>query len=498
MSKSWEQILGGYATGTLTEEEKRQLFEAALYDQTLFDTLADEEVLRALLADPHSRQRILASLQASETPPVSTTDSHRRLSWFRQPSSLAWVGGIAAMGLALIFGWQMEKDWGPLVQQEQEVESSGSEEREEKRDKSKVAYRSQTPETAEMNEPTQDQPKTDQREPEGVSGLSIPIPSPERSIIAKTSKDSEGMRQSSAQARSESLPRQEVQKERRLKAKESVPQPPESAIVQNVPQEKQRVSPPVVSPDAIEKAPQQSGRPPAFADKLEEGYAPSSPSARELFYANKSNRVDAVGEELDGMRAQQLLGGMSSQAQKGLKAEVSDLKESQEEGQVYSQGQARGIRYRFVQRAGEGKDEVIDIKQFSGKWSELQLVIESNVPGYLYVVTSYETGKWQWLRPGNENIMVLADGAIEVKPYQSLEFALSQFTNTLGKPVVSSITVLLSSTPLAELNNWLGRGISRESLDERLTENSLTGTIVIDRSLPSGIPFRVKMALKEE
>jgi hypothetical protein len=39
MSKSWEQILGGYATDTLTEEEKLQLFEAALHDQTLFDVM---------------------------------------------------------------------------------------------------------------------------------------------------------------------------------------------------------------------------------------------------------------------------------------------------------------------------------------------------------------------------------------------------------------------------------------------------------------------------
>ena len=52
MSKSWEQILGGYATGTLTEEEKRKLFETALHDQTLFDALADEEALRVLLANP--------------------------------------------------------------------------------------------------------------------------------------------------------------------------------------------------------------------------------------------------------------------------------------------------------------------------------------------------------------------------------------------------------------------------------------------------------------
>ena len=57
------------------------------------------------------------------------------------------------------------------------------------------------------------------------------------STIAKASKDSERMRQPSPQVRSEGIRRQEVKKERRLKAKQSVSQPPESAIVQNVPGE---------------------------------------------------------------------------------------------------------------------------------------------------------------------------------------------------------------------------------------------------------------------
>ena len=126
MSKSWEQILGGYATDTLTEEEKRQLFEAALQDQTLFDALADEEALKALLADTDARQRILASLQTSGEPQGGAPSSRSGLSWFHQPSSLAWAGSIAAMGLALIFGWQMDKDWGPLVEQEQQMERSVS------------------------------------------------------------------------------------------------------------------------------------------------------------------------------------------------------------------------------------------------------------------------------------------------------------------------------------------------------------------------------------
>ena len=68
-------------------------------------------------------------------------------------------------------------------------------------------------------------------------------------------------------------------------------------------------APSVASPEAAEKGLQQLARAPSFADRLQGGDATSSPSARELFYANKSRRVDAVGEELDGMRAQQLLGG---------------------------------------------------------------------------------------------------------------------------------------------------------------------------------------------
>jgi len=50
------KLLGGYATGTLTEAERKLLFEAALGDQELFEALADEEALRELLSDPRVRR----------------------------------------------------------------------------------------------------------------------------------------------------------------------------------------------------------------------------------------------------------------------------------------------------------------------------------------------------------------------------------------------------------------------------------------------------------
>ena len=39
-----EKLLGGYATDTLTEEERKELFAAALRDQSLFNALAEGEV----------------------------------------------------------------------------------------------------------------------------------------------------------------------------------------------------------------------------------------------------------------------------------------------------------------------------------------------------------------------------------------------------------------------------------------------------------------------
>ena len=60
-----EKLLGGHATGTLSEEERRTLFAAALKHQEVFDALMEEEALRELLADPEARARLLAALAAA-------------------------------------------------------------------------------------------------------------------------------------------------------------------------------------------------------------------------------------------------------------------------------------------------------------------------------------------------------------------------------------------------------------------------------------------------
>jgi len=87
-----KKLLGGYATGTLTAEERQALFAAALDDQELFDALAREQSLRDLLRDPAARAELLSALDT----PASRTGGFWQ--WLRRPA----VAGLAMAGVAAI------------------------------------------------------------------------------------------------------------------------------------------------------------------------------------------------------------------------------------------------------------------------------------------------------------------------------------------------------------------------------------------------------------
>ncbi|HEY3439891.1 MAG TPA: hypothetical protein VGK29_04035 [Paludibaculum sp.] len=87
---NWEQLLGGYATGTLTAEERAALMQAALQDQVLFDALMDEEALRETLADPATRAALLRAL----APPAEALPQTQ--AWWRNPWPWTGLGAVAA------------------------------------------------------------------------------------------------------------------------------------------------------------------------------------------------------------------------------------------------------------------------------------------------------------------------------------------------------------------------------------------------------------------
>jgi hypothetical protein len=92
-----EKLLGGYATGTLTPEERQALFAAALSDQELFDALAREQSLRDLLRDPAARAHLLAALEDAPEPGWSALWAR----WRRPLAIAVTVAGVAGMGVFL-------------------------------------------------------------------------------------------------------------------------------------------------------------------------------------------------------------------------------------------------------------------------------------------------------------------------------------------------------------------------------------------------------------
>jgi len=454
--------------------------------------LADEEALKALLADPDVRQRILASLRASGSVPEATSTAPQRLGWFRQLPSLAWAGSIAAAGLVLIFGWQMNEDWGLLVQQEQEVERSVSEDKE--RDANTVVFRSQLSTVTETIEKTSGPQKKNHKEPELADPIPASTRAPQSITISKALHDTDRMRQSSAKVRSESVSRQEVTREPRLKAKKPIVSAPKSRGVPHGPEEDQFVAPSVASLEAETPFPQQLSR--SFVDQVKKSNAISAPSARDIFYANTSRRADEAGIELEDKRANQLLDGMSSD-ERFVEEETSDLIETQESVIDFALVGSRGIRYSFFRKTSDGKNEAIDITQFSGNMAELRLTIESSVSGYLYVLTHFGKGKWQLVSPKSSNDSVLSDGAITVNPYQPVDFALSQITHAQGKAMVSSMTLLLSSIPLMTVGDWLGVEKGHAQHEGRFSEQVQGDIFVTEHMLQPPKPLKVAIHMKK-
>ena len=89
--RDMEKLLGGYATNTLTAEERTALFDAALGNQALFDALADEQALKELLDDPSCRRQLLNVLE--EKPRASWLE--RFMAWAWQPPMIAAASAVA-------------------------------------------------------------------------------------------------------------------------------------------------------------------------------------------------------------------------------------------------------------------------------------------------------------------------------------------------------------------------------------------------------------------
>ena len=63
-----QKLVSGYATNSLTDTERKALFEAALDDQELFEILQREQAVKDVLDDPVSRRQVREALEANLLP----------------------------------------------------------------------------------------------------------------------------------------------------------------------------------------------------------------------------------------------------------------------------------------------------------------------------------------------------------------------------------------------------------------------------------------------
>src|ERR1700687_1669359 len=89
------KLLGGYATTTLTDAERKVLFEAALDDQELFNAMQEEQALKDLLSDPVSHEQVREALEK----PASGKNA---AAWWSQWWAWGSVAGAVAAAVVIV------------------------------------------------------------------------------------------------------------------------------------------------------------------------------------------------------------------------------------------------------------------------------------------------------------------------------------------------------------------------------------------------------------
>ena len=92
-----QKLVSGYATNSLTDAERKALFEAALDDQELFNILQREQALKDVLDDPISRRQVREALEIRVSPAATPSWWVRWSTWGFATAALAAVLTVAVM-----------------------------------------------------------------------------------------------------------------------------------------------------------------------------------------------------------------------------------------------------------------------------------------------------------------------------------------------------------------------------------------------------------------
>lgn len=376
-----EKLLGGFAADTLTPEERRQLFTAAMQDQQLFNAIADEQALKELLTDPAVRRRLLQSL--NDITPAPAGGSASWLDWFRRPAGLAWAGGLAAAVFAVLLGTKIYQD---SVRQ---------------------AARSAATEATQPAAPS-------------VPAPAVTEPSALQPAESKA-KAQENQNLSATVAKKDSVADTHATRERTATAppQASVPadtirdSPPKNKQEED---RKQAAVPPASMGKALEEVavladrPLAAGSPPAAAmseAKTARTTAGASlpetslspVSARGLFYGPG---VETGSTAQTQERAMTPLAGTEPQTSP-LKRKLDGLSQLSKTAGPVTPVKPLGLRYSFVIQNAAGQEQEIDTASAAKSTAPVQLTIETNRDGYIQVWKNVGSANTQLLLPLKES-----------------------------------------------------------------------------------------------
>lgn len=414
-----EKLLGAFAADTLTAEERRQLYRAALHDQKLFDALADEQALKELLADPAVRRRLLQSLSQP-----NRTTAPSWLEWIHRPKNLALAGGLASAVLALWLGTKIYQDSLRRADQEITTERQAA-----SRPSDNAAPPPSVPQSA--------RPRT---EPNRKADSSMrPARKDKQAERFAQRERAEPMGRDQMAGNSHDLPQQEaMERDRRNQpqpatapnkaaetAQRMADQPP---TLGRPPAAGMEGSPPAVAP-AVPAAPAATGPTPAM-------------SARALFY--KAIGEPAAEEERlsqDRMREEAAAGAgtkESAQAQEKKRADRSSGLVGKLEARKPVADKPMGLRYSLIMKGPGGLDMEVDPTTPVGQDDAPRVTIQPTEDGYLTVRAV--------LSPSDQGIVLFPPGPVAAR--KPIVVALTSLFDGLQTAEQLRLSLIFSRTPL--------------------------------------------------
>jgi hypothetical protein len=440
-----EKLLGGFAADTLTPEEKQALYTAALQDQQLFNSLADEQAFKELLSDPIVRHRLLASLEQKNA--SSADGSLSWLDWFRRPAGLALAGGLTAAALSLVLGVRIYQD-----SLRQAVQSAATEE-------AKPLSPPAMPQAIEPNTKTNNKiaPAIDLQEKDA--------------LIGKLSKPEQAASPPSKKERASDIARDGLQQRSRQDEFLREVKPPaaeQGKLAQELTSSSDQILTASSASPATVPDPKQLQAP---AVGRATGTAAPTISARSLFYGGEPARTDTRL-----MAKEQAMKPLAESAHQGNQPARPLDKLSPVGDQAVPAAQLRplGLRYSFVVRGTDGQDQEVDAAAASMSIQPVFLTVETNQDAYVQiwkiVGSSTPLLLWPKKEAGQSSLKIAAEQRQQVP--LSMENGPVTLTTHLSRIPLGPIT-RRETAPLSRLSpNQLQESITpsgAEKSPERAT-----------------------------